>query len=122
MQGLKTDGIKEVIVSDDRAATRLVLTQDGDDEFYVELPSENVAGCLWMIVKAVEIARQPGTVTATTAVAVAVDLDQAGEVLLTLENTAGAQMTYGMSIDLVTQLSALLDAALQARSGSRRSH
>jgi hypothetical protein len=52
MRGLKTEGIKEVIVSDDGAATRLILTQDGN-EFYVELASENLAGSLWMVIGSV---------------------------------------------------------------------
>jgi hypothetical protein len=121
MQGLVTGGIQNVVVSDDGSAVRLILTQDGNP-FYVELPLENLAGSLAILVKAIEMAKRPGEVVAVTVSEADVDLDQAGDVLLTLENTAGTQMTYLLSIDQVTQLSALFDTALQRRSGSTGMH
>jgi hypothetical protein len=121
MQGLVTGGIQNVIVSDDGSAVRLILTQDGNP-FYVELPLDNLAGSLAILVKAIEMAKRPSEVVAVTVSEAAVDLDQAGDVLLTLENIAGAQMTYLLSIGQVTQLSALFDTALQRRSGSTGRH
>jgi hypothetical protein len=121
MQGLVTGGIQNVIVSDDGSAVRLILTQDGNP-FYVELPLDNLAGSLAILVKAIEMAKRPSEVVAVTVSEAAVDLDQAGDVLLSLENTAGAQMTYLLSIGQVTKLSALFDTALQRRSGSTQRH
>jgi hypothetical protein len=121
MQGLKTDGIKQVDVHSDGSAVRLIL-QQGDELIWLDLPTENLAGSMGLLVSAIEKARSPNEVTASIVADLEVDLDQAGDVLLTLENSTQAKMTYLLNIDLVTQLSAFLDTALQTRSGSSQAH
>ena len=48
----------------------------------------------------------------------AVGLDQAGDVLLTLENTAGSTTTYGLGKALCVELSARLDTVVAIQGGS----
>jgi len=121
MRGLETDGIHAVRLNDDRVAVRLIFMQD-QQPLYVELPSASLDAALPLIVKAVEEAKSDNTVTAISVAELSLWQDQAGEFLLTLENSAGAKMTFGLKIDQVMQLSAWIDTALRAKSGSSRSH
>ena len=122
MRGLITEGISEVQVSDDDSVIRLILERHGKS-FYIDIPAENFQVMLPIIMKAVASTQDDGEHVAAIEVAVAsVDLDQAGEVLLTLENTGGAHVCYGLSRSVVVELSALLETALQHQSGSKRAH
>ncbi len=122
MRGLITEGISEVQTSDDASVIRLILEQNGKP-FYVDIPAENFQVMLPIIMKAVASTQDDGEHVAAIEVAVAsVDLDQSGEVLLTLENTGGARVCYGLSRSVVVELSALLESALQHQSGSTRAH
>ena len=121
MRGLVTDGIQEVLVSPDNETIRLVLKQ-GEDDFYVDLPAKNVAAMLVDLIEASEATKDPDRPVAITVADAEVGLDEAGDVLLTHENTAGAKTTYLLAMNLVVQLSALLETALIDRSGSSQSH
>ncbi len=122
MRGLITEGISEVQTSEDASVIRLILEQH-DKSFYVDIPAENFQLILPQIIMAVASTQDDGEhVNAIEVAAASVDLDQAGEVLLTLENTAGAYVCYGLSRSVVVELSALLESALQHQSGSTRAH
>ncbi len=122
MRGLITEGISQVQVSDDASVIRLILEQHGKS-FYIDIPAENFQVMLPIIMKTVASTQDNGEHVVAIEVAVAsVDLDQAGEVLLTLENTAGAHVCYGLSRSVVVELSALLESALQHQSGSKHTH
>ena len=121
MRGLITEGILEVQASEDTSVIRLILEQNGKP-FYVDIPAENFQAMLPIIMKtAVAIENNRENIAIEVANA-SVDLDQAGEVLLTLENTAGAHVCYGLSRSVVVELSAQLESALQHQSGSKRAH
>ena len=121
MQGLVTEGIKSIHLNEDKKTIRLVLKQ-AESDFYVDLPAANVAATLHMLIRASEAAKSGGHVVAITAAGVAADLDEAGDVLLTLEHTEGVETTFLLSLHLTVQLSGFLDIALQDRSGSSRRH
>ncbi len=122
MRGLITEGISEIRINEDASIIRLILEQK-DKPFYVDIPAENFQMMLPQIIMAVASTQDDGEHAAAIEVAAAsVDLDQAGEVLLTLENTGGAHVCYGLSRSVVVELSALLESALQHQSGSTRAH
>lgn len=121
MKGLKTNGIKELKLSDDGSRARIILEQHGEP-FYVEVPIDDLEALIPLITKAVAVSRDPKVVTAITLSAVRVDLDRAGEVLLCLTNTAGAEMTFALDRPQVVELSALIDEAQQNQSGSSQKH
>ena len=121
MQGLKTTGIKEVLLSHDQTTVRVVLIQNGQ-EFYIEIPTGNLSAAMPSLMKAITTAESSGKVTTIVAERVTVDLDEALRVLLTLTNTAGANATFELSQRQAVELSALLDEAHQIQSGSTRKH
>lgn len=122
MRGLVTEGIFEIQTSDDASVIRLILEQHGES-FYIDIPAENFQVMLPIIMKTVASTQDDGERVVPIEVVVAsVDLDQAGEVLLTLENTGGAHVCYGLSRSVVVELFALLESALQHQSGSKSAH
>lgn len=121
MQGIKTDGIRQVILDEENSVVRFVFTQDGND-FYFDVPSDNMQAVMPMLIDAVETSKSPATLTAIKAADAAVELDEAGDILLTLRSPSGATLAYHLPLPLSLELSALLDQALQARSGSTSQH
>ena len=121
MRGLNTEGILEIQTSEDASTIRLILEQNGKP-FYVDIPAENFQAMLPIIMKTAVSIGNDREYIAIEVADVSVDLDQAGEVLLTLENTADARVTYGLSRSIAVELSALLESALQHQSGSKSAH
>ena len=121
MRGLITEGIFDVQTSEDASTIRLILQQNGKT-FYVDIPAENFQAMLPIIMKTAVSIENDRECIAIEVDEASVDLDQAGEVLLTLENTAGARMSFGLSQSVAVQLSAQLDSALQHQSGSKSAH
>ena len=118
MRGLITEGILEVQASEDTSVIRLILEQNGKP-FYVDIPAENLQAMLPIIMKtAVSIENNRENIAIEVADA-SVDLDQAGEVLLTLENTAGAHVCYGLSRSVRSSRTSFRTTAAVADSTSR---
>lgn len=121
MQGIKTEGIRQVILDEENSVVRFIFRQEGSD-FYFDVPSDNMEAVMPMLIDAVETSKSPDSVTAIKASDASVDLDDAGDVLLTLRSPTGATMAYHLPLQLTLELSALFDKALQARSGSKSQH
>ena len=120
MQGFRNSGLTEIKLNDDGLALRLLFEQEGNP-FFVEIPTDDLRAMMPIIMKAAA-AGPEDAVTAISLAGCAVDLDQGGDVLLTLENTAGAEMVFSVPQEMTLQLSALFDKALQAISGSDQKH
>lgn len=121
MQGIRTEGIRQVILDEENSVVRFIFTQEGSD-FYFDVPTDNMAAIMPLLIDVVEASKSPTAVTAVKVADAAVDLDEAGDALLTLRSPTGASMAYHLPLRLTLELSGLLDQALQARSGSSSQH
>lgn len=120
MRGLETNGLIEILQSQDESTTKLIFKQDGQPLF-VMLPTDTLRAMMPQLIAATVVNQDEGAI-AITVESGAVGLDEAGDVLLTLKNTAGAEMIFSFPQSVALQISALLDTALQGQSGSNRTH
>jgi hypothetical protein len=114
MRGISADDIRDIVLTDDRSAFRLIFSSEVEP-FYVELPIANAVIALPLLIKVLNAARG----TDETAASISTPLrDERGEVTLVLENSMGA-MRYSLNTEMVLQLTALLDHFLRERLGFR---
>jgi hypothetical protein len=121
MNGIEAEKIVEVLQSDDKTSTRIIFLQDGNP-FYFELSTEQLAAALPLLNKAAAGAQTGREVTAITVSEIEAWADIQGELLLTLCNTAGARLTFGLSKPLTKKLGDLVDEALQPPPDAKSQH
>ena len=121
MRGLETEGIIEVQLTEDGSQTRFIFEQDGKP-LWVSMPSHNLEAMLPIISKAVASIQSDDATGVVDVVGVDVGVDDANDLIIRLENTAGALMSFRLSREFAFSLSALLDKVLKRQSGSDQVH
>ncbi len=122
MRGLATNGLVEILATQDRKRVKFVFEQAPDQQFWVDMPSASLHGMLPLISKAVAATQSDDTCTTIEVVNAAVSLDPENELILEFENTAGAKMGFHLPKGQLLRFSALLDSPLQHQSGSKSAH
>lgn len=120
MQGIDADRLLEVIQGGEAFSQARIIFEQGGQPFYFQAPRDEFRSLMPILAKATNPAGPE--VTSIIASEVDASLDEAGELLLTVTNTSGAEMTFGLTQALAVKLSALVDEALQLQGGSTSAH
>jgi hypothetical protein len=118
MRGLPADELRDISLTDDLSAVRLVFSS-AEEPFYVELPVANAVIALPLLIKALNVARGIDDTAARISVPLVDANAERGEVTLVLENSTGS-MSYSLDTEMVLQLTALLDHFLRKQLGFMR--
>lgn len=121
MRGLESDSLKSVALSTDSRTVRLVFEQSGSP-FHVHVPADNFVSMIPLLIKTSIAATEQKEIIAIKIVSVHADLSPDGELLLHLENTSGAVMTFELGTEPAFELFGQLEKALRNQSGSNQDH